>query len=277
MQRTEHIVEGSFAYRYEGPDADHALLVIHGMGGHGGIYDGFCAHHAERGVDVWSIDLPGHGRSAMDHRQGQFTVQEWVDACTALASHINDLTGLPVVAKGSSLGVMPAYAVLGSSPHVVAAVLMGYAVPGTQAALDSPWRTPDGRRILDEVGESARFDIRRFIDLDKDYGYKGALEQKETDPLNSWYFDLSSYATLYTYDPPVMPADNTKPILFTVGENDPIATPDTVRYVASMVGGPVQVHEHPGGVHQLMMFHTAEYSPVVADWCRLQIEGASQT
>ncbi len=271
MQRTEHMVDGTFVYRFEGPDADHALLVIHGMGGHGGIYDEFCAHHAGRGVDVWSIDLPGHGRSAMASRQGKFTVDQWVEACVAVAAHIHDLTGLPVIAKGSSLGVSPAYAVVGASPHVIGAVLMGYAVPGTDAAIHSAWRSPDGQRILAEVGEVARFDIRRFIDLDQDYGYKGALEQKETDPLNSWYFDLASYASLYTFDPAVSPADNTSPILFTVGENDPIATPDVVRLVAGMVGGPVEVYEHPGGVHQLMMFHTKEYSPVVANWCRAQI------
>ena len=271
MQRTEHMVNGTFAYRFAGPEPDHALIVIHGMGGHGGIYDEFCAHHAERGIDVWSIDLPGHGRSAMASRQGKWTVEQWVDACADLARHIHALTGLPVFAKGSSLGVMPAYAVLGASDHVVGAVLMGFAVPGTAAAIDSPWRTPDGHRILAEVGETARFDIRRFIDLDEDYGFKGALEQKETDPLNTWFFDLASYATLYTYDPVVPPADNTSPILFTVGEHDPIASPKTVRLVADMVGGPVEVHEHPGGVHQLMMFHTHEYSPVVADWCRRQL------
>ena len=271
MQRTEHVVDGIFNYRFEGPDADHALLVIHGMGGHGGIYDGFCAHHAENGIDVWSIDLPGHGRSAFTRRQGQFTIAEWVDACVKVAAHIHDLTGLPVIAMGSSLGVTPAYASVGASPHIVGAVLMGYAVPGTPASHSSAWRTPDGQRILAEVGEVARFDIRRFIDLDEDYGYKGALEQKETDPLNSWYFDLASYASLYTFDPVVAPADNTDPILFTVGEHDPIATPETVRLVASMVSGPVEVYEHPGGVHQLMLFHTEEYSTIVADWCRKQI------
>lgn len=275
MQRTEHMIEGTYAYRFVGPNADHALLVIHGMGGHGGIYDEFCAHHASRGVDVWSIDLPGHGRSAMASRQGKFTVDQWVDAAATVAAHIHDLTGLSVVAKGSSLGVTPAYALVGLSPHVIGAVLMGYAVPGTAAALKSPWRTPDGQRILAEVGEIARFDIRRFIDLDEDYGYKGALEQKETDPLNSWFFDLASYASLYTFDPVVSPADNTAPILFTVGEHDPIAPPAVVRLVAGMLGGPVEVYEHPGGVHQLMMFHTREYSPVVADWCRAQIAESS--
>ena len=271
MQRTEHIIEGTFAYRFEGPNPDHALLVIHGMGGHGGIYDEFCGHHASRGVDVWSVDLPGHGRSAMASRQGRWTVDEWVEACAKVAAHIYDRTGLPVFAKGSSLGVMPAYGVVGASEHVAGAILMGYAVPGTDAALQSPWRTPDGRRILAEVGETARFDIRRFLDLDEDYGYKGALEQKETDPLNSWYFDLASYATLYTYDPVVAPADNTSPILFMVGENDPIAAPAIVRAVAALVGGPVEVYEHSGGVHQLMMFHTREYSPIVAEWCRRQL------
>jgi pimeloyl-ACP methyl ester carboxylesterase len=148
VQRTEHIIEGTFAYRFEGPNPDHALLVNHGMGGHGGIYDEFCGHHASRGVDVWSVDLPGHGRSAMASRQGQWTVDEWVEACAKVAAHIHDLTGLTVFAKGPSGG----------------------------------------------------------------------------------------------------PADTTSPILFTVGENDPIAAPAVVRAVAALVGGPVEVYEHPGGV-----------------------------
>ena len=28
MQRTEHMVNGTFAYRFEGPHTDHAVIVI---------------------------------------------------------------------------------------------------------------------------------------------------------------------------------------------------------------------------------------------------------
>ena len=36
MQRQEHMVGEVFSYRFSGQDADHALLVLHGIGGHGG-------------------------------------------------------------------------------------------------------------------------------------------------------------------------------------------------------------------------------------------------
>jgi hypothetical protein len=32
------------------------------------------------------------------------------------------------------------------------------------------------------------------------------------------------------------------------------------------MGGPVKVYVHPQGVHQLMLFHTAEYCAVVHDF-----------
>ena len=35
MIREEHVVEGTFTYRFPGPSADHVLLIQHGIGGHG--------------------------------------------------------------------------------------------------------------------------------------------------------------------------------------------------------------------------------------------------
>jgi hypothetical protein len=46
MRREEHMVGDTFAYRFTDPSADHVLLVQHGIGGHGGIYDKFGAHYA---------------------------------------------------------------------------------------------------------------------------------------------------------------------------------------------------------------------------------------
>ena len=46
MQREEHLLGELHAYRYRADNPKYALVVSHGIGGHGGIYDVFCTHHA---------------------------------------------------------------------------------------------------------------------------------------------------------------------------------------------------------------------------------------
>jgi pimeloyl-ACP methyl ester carboxylesterase len=266
MHRQEHVVDGVFGYRFAGDEPSHAVLVCHGMGGHGGIYDVFGEAYARVGAEVWCIDLPGCGRSTSTRRPGSFTVAEWVDATVGYAAHIRAATRLPVVVLGSSLGVMPAAAALGANDDIVAAVLMGFAVAGLPGQEPHPFRSEAGQAILAQVGTTAAVKIDRLVDFDADYGYPGAGEAKRRDPLNTWEFDLASYASLYTYDPVTPPADNTKPVLFAVGENDPLSPPALVRSVADLFGGPVEVFEQPKGVHQLMLFHTADFCAAIREF-----------
>ncbi|MEY4175940.1 MAG: hypothetical protein RI900_3105 [Actinomycetota bacterium] len=271
MERTEHVIGQVFAYRYRSPEPDHALLICHGLGGHGGIYDPFCAAYASaHGGDVWSIDLPGFGRSTSAGRRGAFTATQWVEATSEVARHIRLTTGLPVVAKGSSLGVFAASGALLASDSIDAAVLMGMAVAGAGALVPGrpphPFSTEAGQQILAEYGSNAVVKIDRMVDFDVDYGYAGAAEEKRRDPLNTWEIDLGSFATIFTYAPATAWADNSKPILFTVGENDPLSPPERVRFVAQLLPCATEVYVHPEGVHQLMLFHTADYCAVVRDF-----------
>lgn len=270
MQRQEHMIGEVFSYRFAGPDADHALLIQHGLAGHGGIYDNFCAHHAVQGVDIWSMDAPGHGRSCISQRPGQFTMTQWVDAAVAYGEHIKAETGLPVIIKGSSMGAAAAYSAMAAAPDVFeGAVLMGYGIPSSPLIpTDNPFRTEAFQALDQQWGGLFRLDIERFFDFDADYGYVGAAEQKKADPNNLWFYDMSSWATLFTFDPAVSLAENTKPILYTVGEDDPTFPPAIAQLVVDATSGPVEFHIEPKGKHQLMLFHTDAYSALVLDWCR---------
>jgi alpha-beta hydrolase superfamily lysophospholipase len=277
MRREEHMVGDTFAYRFADAHADegadHVLLVQHGVGGHGGIYDRFAAHYAQLGAEVWCMDAPGHGRWCVDRRAGQFSLQEWVDAALLLTDHIATQTGLPVFIKGSSLGAAAAYCTYAASDSYAGAILMGFAIPSSiLLPLNNPFRTTAFEQIIANFGPAVRFDIDRFIDFDEDYGFRGAGQQKHADPLNTWSYDLASWGSIMRYDPVVPLASNSKPILFTVGENDPIFTPAIAEAVVDATAGPVELHVHPNAVHQLMLFHTADYADLIQAWCRQQLK-----
>jgi len=48
-----HVLDEIFTRRYRAPKPRYALVISHGIGAHGGIYDVFCTHHAAKGVDIW--------------------------------------------------------------------------------------------------------------------------------------------------------------------------------------------------------------------------------
>lgn len=270
MLMESHILNELHAFRFK-PKADpkYALVISHGIASHGGIYDKFCEHHANKGVDVWSYDAPGHGRSTTNRPRGQWNMAEWAQASRDWAQHVASETGLPVFTLGSSLGVAAAISAI-DSPAVTGAICMGSpAVPGGPviSAMGAPFRSEDGKKLLEALGRAGRLDVGILFNFDEDYGYAGAGEQKRLDPWNTWSYDLKSWATLFQYEPETPLSKNTKPVLYTAGDRDPSFPPDVIKAAASGIGGPVEIKFFEGAGHQLMLFHTAEFSDVVHAFC----------
>ncbi len=268
--RTETFVLNEIhAHRYRGDNAQYALVISHGLGGHGGIYDRFCEHHAAKSVDIWSYDAPGHGRSTTNRPRGTWSMDEWAQATRDYAAHVHETTGLAVFGLGSSLGVAPTISAI-DSPAITGAILMGsLAVPGAPLLEDraAPWRSPDVAQVLEQVGRGARLDIATFFNFDVDYGYAGAAEQKKLDPYNTWSYDLASWASFFQYDPPQPLADNQKPILYAAGEHDALAPRAAVERMVADIGGPVEIEIVADAPHQLMLFATETFSDLVHNFC----------
>ena len=273
MLTETHILNEIFARRFRGPDPKYALVISHGIGAHGGIYDRFCAHHAEKGADIWSYDAPGHGQSTTNRPRGQWTMTEWADAAVMYAEHVRSETGLPVISMGSSLGVAAAFSSL-YSDAVSGAILMGSpAVPSSPAmiAAGAPWRVEAAQKLLKSVGRAARLDVGILFNFDEDYGYAGAGEQKRLDPWNTWSYDLTSWASLFNYEPKIPANKNEKPVLVSSGAKDPSFPKAVMKMTADAISGPVEFYCLDEGTHQLMLFHTEEYSKVVHDWALRQL------
>ncbi len=269
MQFESHVLNELHAFRYQGENAKYALVISHGLGGHGGIYDRFGEHHAPKGCDIWSYDAPGHGRSTTNRPRGQWDMAEWAQASRDFAKYVKNMTGLPVFTLGSSLGVGAAVSAL-DSPDVSGAILMGSGVVPGSAVLDAvagPWRSDDFKAVVAQMGRGLQLHIPTFFNFDQDYGYSGAQKQKELDSFNTWSYDLASWATVFQYIPPVLPADNTKPVLYTAGSDDPHFSPEALDAMAGSIGGPVQKMLFENAHHQLMLFATAAFSKAVHEFC----------
>jgi hypothetical protein len=86
------------------------------MASHPAVLDDFCAHHADRGVDVWTPE-------------DRFSREGRAEGLVTLGAHVAETTRLPVFLVGSSLNATAIYRTLQVSDVFFGAVLIGDASP----------------------------------------------------------------------------------------------------------------------------------------------------
>ncbi|MCS1411715.1 MAG: Monoacylglycerol lipase [Verrucomicrobia subdivision 3 bacterium] len=285
--RAEVYFDQVHAYYYAAPDdkqdqVEYSLLIVHGIGGHGGTYDVFCEPLSQSGVNVYSMDLRGHGKAANEN--GIWRFEEWLgDMDHAAKEMLRRHPGKPVFALGSSLGAGAAFHVLAVSDAISGAVLMGMAslhesppkLGSVAGGLYRIHNTPEAHTIAEEFGDadSHKYDLVNVLDWNKNYAANDPdiLKKKQADKLRAWKYGYASMHSYWTYIPPIPPALNSKPVLASCGEDDLITPYDYVKNAVSQIGGPVSVEIVPKGTHQLMLYHTDVYIPIVDGWIRRQV------
>ena len=121
-----------------------AVLIVHGLGEHSARYDHVAAYFTARGLETFSFDLRGHGRSGgarMDVEQFERYLD---DVEVVLETHVRP-SGVPVVLYGHSLGglICAEYVAAGRpAPDVLilSAPALDSDVPGLLQAAAGPLR-----------------------------------------------------------------------------------------------------------------------------------------
>jgi alpha-beta hydrolase superfamily lysophospholipase/2-polyprenyl-3-methyl-5-hydroxy-6-metoxy-1,4-benzoquinol methylase len=268
-----------FLRRYEHPNAEYTLVLVHGTAGYGEAYHDFAEQFRRNfPATVWAFDLTGHGRTP--GRRGVFTFDDFLEDVRAVSDYAAEQTGLPVVLHGASQGGEIAFHALARCPRVAAAVCMNVLL-NDELQMNRAIRLMRSGvmdRLARGLGNRVRVPLRRFIDFRAAYQEDpDLLPQKLADPLNVWSYGFKSYHSVFNYKPDEPSATNTKPVLIACGENDEIVDLDHVRACFERIGGPKDLFVLPGGGHQLMLFETDLYGRVLDSWIRERVLGRART
>ncbi|MDQ6720871.1 MAG: lysophospholipase [Candidatus Dormibacteraeota bacterium] len=83
--------------------AEITFAVVHGLGEHGGRYQGFAKGMAKHGMGTYAVDLRGHGKSP-GQRGHVDSWSQWIDDVSAFVKHISEFAEGEVVPVGHSFG-----------------------------------------------------------------------------------------------------------------------------------------------------------------------------
>ena len=268
-----------FLKRYEHPNAQYTLVLVHGTAGYSAAYHDFAEQFRRHyPATVWAFDLTGHGRTPGP--RGVFTFEDFLEDVRAVCDHAAERTGLPVVLHGASQGGEIAFHALARCPRVAGAVCMNILLndelPMNRAI--QLMRSPMMHRLARGFGDRVRVPLRRVIDFRAAYqDDPDLLPEKLADSLNVWSYGFKSYHSVFNYKPGQPAAANTTPVLIACGENDEIVDPDHVRACYERIGGPKDLFVMPGGGHQLMLFETDVYSRVLDSWIHERVLGRAHS
>jgi alpha-beta hydrolase superfamily lysophospholipase/2-polyprenyl-3-methyl-5-hydroxy-6-metoxy-1,4-benzoquinol methylase len=252
--------------------ADYTLVLLHGTAGHGGCYGEFADHLAERGVNVYTFDFTGHGRTTGP--RGIFSFQNFLDDTRLVTDLAARETGLPVVVHGASQGGEVAFHALDYCDNVVGGVCMNILL-NNELPLNRGvrfLRSGFARWLGRVFGDQIKLPLLKLINFKAAYQEDpGLLAEKAKDPLYVWRYGLKSYLSVFNYRPAIAAHENSKPILITVGEEDEVVSESHCQACFEVVGGPKNMLSIPGGGHQLMLFEKKTYARLIDSWIRSRV------
>ncbi len=273
MTRQEFEIAGVHAYRYAG-DGDYSLLLCHGFGGHGGMYDKWAYHRQGKfGADIWSWDMPGFGRTGT---RGHFDAAATYAALTRLVAEIRTRQSKPLFLVGSSFGMFIASAGLCIDGVDGAVGQAGFLIPGGPAltAMRMLFASPPMQMFLaSPIGQACWINTDEVNNADENYGDPAVALHMKSDPDRLVAMKLIGLATLAHFEPPQPLLKNAKPFLMVVAEFDRmLGGVDQVRANFEAVGGPTTVLiKNASDKHQIMLSETEWFSEQVDNWCKVSL------
>ncbi|HYP03344.1 MAG TPA: alpha/beta hydrolase [Cyanobium sp.] len=238
------------------------VVVVHGIGGHGGQFDGVAAHLVPRGYDVYAPDLPGHGRSP-GPRGWIPTWEAFRGSVAALLDHIEPAgsTSQPPVLVGHSLGGTVAVDLALHEPARVRGVILSN--PATGAEGVAPWRLLVARSLS---GLWPRFALETGIPMDALSRDPQALARLAADPLRHGRCTARLGTEFLTAAERIrrQAGQLTTPLLVLQSSADTITPPEAARSFFQAVGATDKIWRfYPESYHEL--FDDLDREQVLAD------------
>lgn len=262
-----------FHRSWEPPEAEAAVLVVHGLGEHSGRYDGVAGALAAEGLAVHALDLPGHGRSR-GRRGAVRRLDDLLRDVDRLRRRIAE-GRLPggIVLLGCSLGGLVVLRCLQElpSPDVRGAVAVA---PFLEPAVAVPgWKLALGR-LADRWLPGLTLDNELSADL-----LMRAPPEREayrTDPLVHSRISARLWGEMQRGSRGLREeaARLDLPLLLQVAGSDRVVDSGAILRFARRLEGPVDVRRYPDAYHDL--YHEAVGPAAVADavaWIRDLVGG----
>ncbi len=164
-----------------------SVLILHGITAHSGAYGTMLGHPlSAKGIDMWGLDLRGHGLS--DGRRGDYPSRKRLEEDLAHAVTFVARRSKRLVVLGHSLGVMTAIAAYQAAPQEVQGLVLLSAAREINPAV---FPSPTGGGAMKAILGALLFRGWPLIE------YRRTGQSGHQDPLYNFRYSARFYEILY--------------------------------------------------------------------------------
>ena len=247
--------------------ANITFAVVHGLGEHSGRYERFARGMAKHGMEVYALDLRGHGQSA-GQRGHVDSWSQWVDDAASFIGHVEGKAANEVVPLGHSFGgaVLLSTVLAGrlprsrrfvvSSPALIAKV----AVPG--------WKISLGNFTS---GIAPRLSLSNEVDPKAVSRIPEVVEAYRSDPLVHSKISSRTFTEWQkaTKDILARAEEIKQPFLIVAGADDQLIDPQGSEALHAKAAKLSELHILSGRYHEPFNdLGDEEVYRLIADWLR---------
>jgi alpha-beta hydrolase superfamily lysophospholipase len=249
MEIKEYPSEKTAIYNYDTTGTPRAvILLVYGLGEHGGRYRDWAAMFNEKGVSLRVFDLPGHGHS--EGRRGVMppfhVLYDTIDIM--LKEIAAELPGVPQFIYGHSLG-----------GGIVLDYLIRRKPSVTGAIVTSPWirlsyEPPKSKQVVAAIASKILPNMRLSAELITEHISRDpkTVEAYRNDPLIHGMISLGIYNSITSAAKETLnrASEITLPLLLAHGRDDMITSPAATMEVAA-AAPKATLKLWDGGYHEL--------------------------
>ena len=275
--RTGHVVSPDgvrvFFRTWACPDARGRVLCVHGLGEHSGRYGGLADAVRGLGLELWALDMRGHGRS--EGRRGHVaSLDDLLGDLDRLRDRAEEETpDGPTFVLGHSLGglVIGRWLQAPGSAGVRGAV---FVAPFVNVAMDVPaWKRRLGT-AADRLAPAVT--LPNGLALEDLFRREGDRRAYDEDPLVHRRISARLWGEMGRGAARLVAGAGTigTPALFQLAGEDRIVANEATRSFAAALGSPAEVVEYEGAYHAL--YHDPRSAEAFADlgaWLGQRLDG----
>lgn len=215
------------------------VLILHGMAEHRFRYDGFAKFLNDHDINVYTLDIRGHGESKVDGYFGFFAKEDGfkknVDDINDIIQIIKNKNGLPLILFGHSMGSLFARSYVKRHPNNIDGLILtgspglpvGFKVIKAGLKIPAFFFTRKKARFVSKMMNNTfnKTIKNKRTDLDWLSFNQDNVDAYIADPLSNFTFTYSGYLDIFNLMEDVYlknwgEVDPYLPIYFMIGQHD---------------------------------------------------------
>lgn len=244
---------------------DPVIIFLPGIGTYSELYANFLLEFSQRGYNMVSVDIRGHGYSG--GKPEFYTVEEVIKDLCEVVEYCRERFNPAIHLWGNSLGAVLGLAAI-EEIRAIKSIICHTLCTASYPPSYIHWQGWQNLNAWKWFMPWQKLNFGQFIDIKRQMQGTPFVDYIEHDDLMVWEYSIGTLADVYNYSHRAVYKQQPFKMALIVGENDTVLNLDYAKYLAAEMVHPVELISIKNACHMLPFTHIKETIDASVKWLK---------